>query len=449
MDHNKNNLLIYLSLIFMLSSTWLYAQQADGHDSVTPIGSQPPAAKGRLEDANITQPSVEEEKKKEEDKDQPDFAIGRLLTDEDKNHLNMIGGAEVQGGLGHFIDPTSPYGLSIAIQTGLGSATRSSGFGFDALAVKGRWKLGTNPIGEKMSLLFGAASWEPILPSKVYSADYLTEDEKNAENSSKTSFISGLAFTVGDRFPDDKAWGFIKAEDIGSSYGGTIAINNDGSLEIVKPDEKLKIDSEIKKEVWEKVYLPAFRSTILQFGILFRADDFSLDFEETGIRAVDIYSTVAKGHKWFDSAFSVHYFRTIGSSDDKDNVPIAKRGVLYTMGAFLDLDNLPPIRTMGLTLGLGYYNYAERFPVVVESEENGEIKPPKNKLPIEEPYTKELDVLISFAGFRDNTSAFGIRYEKFWNEKTEDEEKFSLLFSTDLVSHLKEIVPIGEKKLIR
>jgi hypothetical protein len=337
--------------------------------------------------------------------------------------------------LGYFIDPITPYGLSIALQTGLGPATRSSAFGFDTLTIKGRWNLGTNSLGKKTSLLFGAANWQPILPLDVYPSDYLTEDEKVAQASSQIAFVAGLAVTLGNRFPTDKEWKSPRVKELAMKYitERVFQLNNEGKLEVLKPDRKMELDSQIKKAVWDDIYLPAIRSPILQLGVLFRSDNFSLGFEETKIHAVDLYSTTAMGHSWFDSAISFHYFHAISDEDnDKSNDPMARWGMLGTTGAFVDLDDFPPVRTMGLTLGLGYYNYAERS--LIYDNGNTKLKP----------NTVELDVMLSFAGFRENSSAFGIRYKRLWNKNTDVEEKFSLLFSTDLLSYLKRNINIGE-----
>ena len=65
-----------------------------------------------------------------------------------ERRVDVLPGSEIQGGIGHFGDPTVLHGITVSLQAGFGASNRTNTFGFDTLTVSGRWTPGTSDLAK-------------------------------------------------------------------------------------------------------------------------------------------------------------------------------------------------------------------------------------------------------------------------------------------------------------
>lgn len=336
-------------------------------------------------------------------------------------------GTELQSSLFQLANPVVAHGLMVTLQGGVDASERSRTFGFDDLSIRGSWTPETDFERVKFSVLLGGAEWFTPAPSKIYPEEYLSEDEKKAEGLSENIFMGGLAITFGDRLPTENDW-----ED----YDDWLEKID---LEIVKArevEENENLARDLEKQrtesAWDKLIYPALRSLTIQMGALFRADLADLDLE-TEAAGVDLFLGAAKGWGRFDFAASLHGLLEEGllseEGEESDDL-IARWALNGNMGVFMDMKRSAPSTTLGLTFGLGRYNYAER-----PLDEKAGLDPLS-------PEIWRADILLSLSSPNLGDSGFGVRYTRLWTNQDEieieDDDRIALIFSSHLLDPVRE-----------
>ena len=114
------------------------------------------------------------------------------------NEVGVTPGVLVTGAPGYFASPDHFHRLTFGMVSNLGTSEKSPSFGYDNLAIQGRWKAGTNSIGRRLNLLAGFADWREPAYRKVFPTtliDPLPKQERfGAQSTTSASLGVSLAF---------------------------------------------------------------------------------------------------------------------------------------------------------------------------------------------------------------------------------------------------------------
>lgn len=323
-------------------------------------------------------------------------------------------GTLIQSTLGVFLDPNTPTGLTIRMDGALGPVGDKRTFGFDGLAVTSRITPGTNDLGRRLSLLVGAANWVSPAPAAIYPEAYRTTADTATSGISVTSAMGGISLRVlGGRNPTETDW---------DEFEGRLTNLVEATYQAESGGQRRERQKAMEISLWEEFYRPIFRRPVLQVGAVARLGTAEVQGENT-LAAYDAFAVAAAGHDIWDFAAIVHFLRPL--NDD----PIARHAVSGSLAAFADLDDLPPVTTLGLEVGFGRFSYQERV--------RADLADPSLEARIE-PVTDRLDVTLSFSGLqKTRTAGVGFRYSRLKNSFGEDENRFLVLFSNDFLSTLQ------------
>ncbi len=326
--------------------------------------------------------------------------------------IEVVPGAELQGGIGNFGDPATHHGFALTMNGSLGVSSKPNTFGYDAFSVNTRWVPGTSKFGRRIIIQFGAANWFTPALSSVYKDTVLVTVEKSAESQTVNNIMAGLSFQLG------------KHREVGEftvTQKNKIDILTRAMFTANNTILRAKAEKDYVNYKWGQILRPALREFSFIVGGMFRLGSLG---SETEVTAVDLFSTVAKGKGLFDFVGSFHYLKPL------DKELIAKNAQTLNLGFFFDLDDLPPVNTMGLTFGFGKYNYNEKIREVA-------INSTKTSL-TDTPNTFRFDTTLSFAGLFKDLGAFGssiaFRYSHLNHSSTVDESQFALLLTTKFIN---------------
>lgn len=328
----------------------------------------------------------------------------------------LVPGTLVQSTLGNFLDPTTPTGLTIRMDGALGPVGDKRTFGFNGFSVTSRMTPGTNELGKRLSLLVGAATWVTPAPATIYPEAYRLTSDTASSGRSVTSAMAGLSVRLlGGRVPTEADWERHNARI------STLMVAVDSAGQVGGGARRESADS-LEKYLWQDFYRPISRRAVLQVGAVTRLGTSEIKGENT-LAAYDAFAVAAAGRGILDFAATVHYLRPL------NNDVLAKQAVSGSMAAFADLDDIPPVTTLGLEVAFGRFSYRERTRLAGAD--------PSLAARIE-PTTDRLDVTLSFSGLqKTRTAAVGFRYSHLRNSFGEDENQFLVLFSNDFLSALK------------
>jgi hypothetical protein len=344
-----------------------------------------------------------------------------LNAQESLDSIKVINGIQLQGGVGNFGDPTVHHGFSLAMNGALGTSNKSNTFGYDAFSVNARWVPGTNKIGKRIAIQFGTANWFTPSLSTIYADTVLNQEEKFLESKSVNAFMAGLGFSIGStRNPIDNAKEKKKLEAILEPF--------EKELITAKREQNIIREKEILSQIaglrWKNLVRKTFRQPTLFFGGMFRLGTLGTESE---IEIYDIHATGAAGKGVFDFVGSVHYLKPV-----KDNL-LVKDATTFSLGAFVDLNDFPPINTMGLTIGYGNFNYLKKDRII-----------DMNTTVSDTPNSQRLDFTLSFSNIFSGGenlpfgSGIAFRISKLWHSSTEDENQFVIIFTNKIISASKK-----------
>lgn len=344
-----------------------------------------------------------------------------LNAQESLDSIKVINGIQLQGGVGNFGDPTVHHGFSLAMNGALGTSNKSNTFGYDAFSVNARWVPGTNKIGKRIAIQFGTANWFTPSLSTIYADTVLNQEEKVLESKSVNAFMAGLGFSIGStRNPIENSKGKEKLAILLAPL----------ELELVKAKREQNVirEKEILSQIatmrWKELVRKTFRQPTLFLGSMFRLGTLGT---ESDIEIYDIHATGAAGKGAFDFVGSVHYLKPV-----KDNL-IVKDASTFSLGAFVDLNDFPPVNTMGLTVGYGKFNYLKKDRMI-----------DMNTSVSDTPNSQRFDLTLSFSNIFSGGenlpfgSGIAFRISKLWHSSTEDENQFVIIFTNKFVSSNKK-----------
>ena len=323
-------------------------------------------------------------------------------------------GTLIQSTLGNFLDPNTPTGLTIRMDGALGPVGDKRTFGFDGFAVTSRITPGTNDLGTRLSVLVGAANWTSPATAVIYPEAYRRISDTVTSGSSVTSAMAGISMRAfGGRTPTEADWNRVE------NRPSELVLARFGAAPGGQRNERQK---EMERFLWQEFYRPIFRRPVLQLGAVARMGTEEAQTENS-LAAYDAFAVAAMGRGIWDFAGTVHYLRPL--NDD----PIARHAVSGSVAAFADLDDQPPVTTLGLEVALGRFTYQERLrTATADPSLAGRI----------EPVTDRLDVTLSFSGLqKTRTAGVGFRFSRLKNSFGEDEDRFLILFSNDFLSSVR------------
>jgi hypothetical protein len=307
--------------------------------------------------------------------------------------------------------------MSVSMNGAIGSSTEPSVSGYDAFSISSRWVPGTNNIGKRISINFGASNWFNPAQSTIYKDSVLTYDEKIKEAQNSNFVMAGLACQILDnRDVSSKDYAVMKKERDELYLKLTAAKDSNNTIRI------REIENCIADLNWRKVIREKLRKPSWLIGGTFRLSDIGT---ETTIDVTDIYSSFAIGKGIFDYSASVHYIKPLEEGFMLDNA------ITGSMGFFLDLDDAPPISTFGIVFGIGNYTYIEKERLYNQGLDN-ELKF------TDTPSTIRYDITLSFSDIFQDSGPFGssiaFRYSLLDHKSTNHESQFSILFSTKFIN---------------
>lgn len=327
----------------------------------------------------------------------------------------IIPGSQLSNGSGFFTDPVATPGLSIAANGAIFASNKSNSFGYDATAFNVKWVPGTNALGRRINLQLGSANWYTPALSKIYKSEVLDEKERLDAGES----VNAWMFGIGIRLGSDR--NIYKVEIKDNRLDELERKINKETSTITKKNLK----SEYMLAKWE--YLrEASRAPTLMIGAMCRLGELST---ETNVKMYDIYATGAWGKGVFDCIVSTRYLAPLEQTFIVD-------GVRSTSIAFLlDLEDYPPINTLGLTLGYSQTQYVRKERIL----DNG-------SMISEQPNIEQLDVTLSFSNLLGETlklpfgTGLALRYSKpyYLNSISEQKHQISILFSTKFISSIQD-----------
>lgn len=337
-----------------------------------------------------------------------------------QSDLQVNSGTELQGGIGNFGDPTLHHGLALTFNGAIGSSSAPNVFTYDAFSVNARWVPGTNKLGKRIAITFGAANWFNPALKLMYKDTVLTADEKVVESKTANALMAGIAIQLLDT---------RVAEE--SDFTASSAQRTQLDLELAKAisegneAKRREVLLEIAQLNWKEVLRPRLRKASWLVGANFRLDDLGT---ETKIDVYDLYTTIAKGKGLFDCSVTARYLRPLNDQ------LIAKDAYTASLGLFFDLDDLPPVNTLGLIFGVGKYNYREKTRDVTVASVDYTLR--------DKPNTIRYDVTLSFTDlFKDSGplgSGIAFRYSYLNNSGTKDDNQFNILLTTKFVNSKKK-----------
>lgn len=346
-----------------------------------------------------------------------------LIAQDPLDSIKVISGAQLQGGIGNFGDPTIHHGFSVSMNGALGTSNKSNTFGYDAFSINARWVPGTNKIGKRIVIQFGTANWYTPALSSIYADTVLNTEEKVIESKSVNAFMAGISFCIGStRNPLDNLKDKKKLNELLSPLKLEL-------VDAISPENRNKIkEDSIRKAMadlrWSMLIRKSFRKPTLLVGGMFRLGTLGT---ESDIEIYDLHATGAAGRGAFDFVSSIHYLKPV-----KDNL-IVKDATTYSLGAFVDLNDLPPVNTMGLTVGYGRFNYLQKDRMI-----------DMNTTVSDTPNSQRLDFTLSFSNIFSGGenlpfgSGIAFRISKLWHSSTEDENQFVIIFTNKFVNSNKK-----------
>lgn len=348
------------------------------------------------------------------------FTCSIIIDSVAQSDLQVNSGTELQGGIGNFGDPTLHHGLALTFNGAIGSSSAPNVFTYDAFSVNARWVPGTNKLGKRIAITFGAANWFNPALKLLYKDTVLTADEKAAESKTANALMAGIAIQLLNTRVAE-----------GSDFTASSAARKQLDLELAKAisegntAKQKEVLAQIAQLNWKEVLRPRLRKASWLVGANFRLDDLGT---ETNIDVYDLYSTFAIGKGLFDFSVTGRYLKPLNDE------LIAKDAYTASLGLFFDLDDLPPVNTLGLIFGVGKYNYREKTRDVTVASVDYTLR--------DQPNTIRYDVTLSFTDlFKDSGplgSGIAFRYSYLDNSSTENDSQFNILLTTKFVNSKKK-----------
>jgi hypothetical protein len=314
-----------------------------------------------------------------------------LAAQDPSQQTGLTPGVPLPSGVAHLADPTVLHGLTLGLQAGLGSGSRSTTFGYDNAAVTARWTPGTNAVGRRISLLFGVAEWHTPAYDNVF-PDSLLDDLSNRDSlgaESTTAPLAGMSVVLfGDRAPSptQPQWRTVFPQ------------LQQFSLRMVQADGNPELQRAIARErdafLWQNFTRPVLRQPTVVAGVLTRLDGLEV---ESDVQALDAFVSGAAGRGIFDAVVATHYLRYF------DETELPAHALTGSAGVFVDLSDTPPASVLGVTVGYGRYHYRELF----------QVQPAAPRVSLD-PVQNRLDVVVSIAGApstsNESTAGIALRF---------------------------------------
>ncbi len=327
----------------------------------------------------------------------------------------VTNGVLLQGGAGNFEAPMTDHGFSLSMNGGVGLTAPKSVPGYDAFTIDSRWVLGTNNIGRRLALSFGAANWYVPALASVYSDTVLTPDERNVAASTTGSVMAGFAIRLlCDREVSDEEFKAIQPEleQLGKRYEQA----GENTL------AQRSIGKEMEQKLW-KLIRKASREPVWTIGAAFRLVNVTGD--QADIDTYDLYSSFAAGKKRCDFVVATHYLRPL----QKDL--LLKDAFTLRSGLFIDLDDDPPVNTLGFTMGIGWYQFQEKQL----------LRPGMDPL-AEQPHAERYDITVTFSNLFKTGDLLGtglaVRYAWTMQKDRPTQRQFAILLNTAIFKDKKK-----------
>jgi hypothetical protein len=325
-----------------------------------------------------------------------------------------IAGTALQGGIGNYGDPTIHHGFTLSMNGGIGISKNQSVFGYDAFAINSRWVPGTNNVGRRIIITAGISNWFTPALSEIYSDTVLTMSEKLEKPITITNFMAGIAFNLlKERHP--------KEEDFKPFKGELDTLSQKAANAVTKIDS-IEIEKEYKKLSWQ-IVRHSMRKPSWIIGSSFRLTNLE---GESNIDVFDLYSSFSIGKGIFDFTLTNHFISA------QKNISVFKNAFTTNFGFFIDLDDNPPVNTLGIIFGYGYYNYNEKNREIIKQGM-------PNIIVNDKPLARRFDITLIFSNlFKSNNlfgNGFGIRYSRMDRKNFPLDNQISILFSTQFVSN--------------
>lgn len=326
-------------------------------------------------------------------------------------------GVSLQNNSGDFSDPVTHHGWSVSMNGGIGLTDKIRTFGYDGFAINSRWVPGSSKFGQRIAITFGGANWYIPSYSKVYNDTVLTTEEREMESENVNSYMAGLAFQL----LSDRS---VRVDD----FEKIAAERKRLSREIAKAtgaEQKDSLSEERKNLVWG-----AYRNAMRRPSWLVGANLRLVSLENTSdVDVIDWYTVFAAGKSTWDITAAAHYIQP------REESLLLRNAYTFSTGIFIDLDDIPPVNTMGLSITFGQYNFPEKERTFLQPD--GSVKVERNK-----PSAYRVDILLQFSDIFKGTGPFGtsigLRYSLQKNKNFEQEEQLAVLLTTQFINLSKK-----------
>lgn len=330
-----------------------------------------------------------------------------------QSRARLIPGTALSNGLGQFGDASSFHGLVVGLQAGLGTRSRSVTFGHSNTVLSAQYSPGDDTqFGGlfRLSFMAGMAEWYAPGAASIYPVEVLSEAERGVSSSedgasSERAVIAGLSLGFGNR-------------------GSEMDLTEDEQQLLMDLDLKLKgtepgtvENDELliarRRVVWRSIQR-VIRKPVAKVGAFTRLDTLAT---ESNVEAIDAFAAGSWGRGMVDFSASVHYLHYL------DGTSIASHAFTGSVGAFIDLGSLPPVPILGLTAGLGRYQFRPRSFSVDDATRTVQ------------PASTRLDFILSLSGIPDlnssHSAGVGFRFSREWRPNGGVENQLVFLMTSN------------------
>ncbi len=314
-----------------------------------------------------------------------------------QSKARLIPGTALSNGLGQFGDASSFHGLVVGLQAGLGTRSRSFTFGHSNTVLSAQYSPGDETqFGGlfRISFMAGMAEWYAPGAASIYPVEALTEAERGVSSSSEDgssserAVIAGLSLGFGNRGSETDL-----TED-----EQQLLMDLDLKLKGTEPGtvENDELLAARRRVVWRSIQR-VIRKPVAKVGAFTRLDTLATG---SNVEAIDAFAAGAWGRGMVDFSASMHFLYYL------DSTTVASHAFSGSVGAFIDLGSLPPVPVLGLTAGLGRYQFRSRSFSVDDVTQTVD------------PASTRLDLILSLSGMPDlnssHSAGVGFRFSREW-----------------------------------